>query len=197
MIRGLNMEQGLENTGGDISFYIGLLQDFFNNYTNPAKKIIEFVSQGDYKSAELEAHSLKGTSLMLGFEKVYDVALKMELSLREKDNEKFDHLVQPLRDELTSLFHDFEQSELFQESHAGHLSLKLNDPEKKDLSDRLSALIPVVKAGRYQAETLVSRLLKDYADFGLEKKLSELKSLVEQLEFEEALVQIKIIQSDL
>jgi hypothetical protein len=58
-------------------------------------------------------------------------------------------------------------------------------------------LRPVVKAGRYQAETLVSQLLKDYADFGLNEKLSELKALIEQLEFEEALALIKTIQKEL
>src|SRR6056297_506790 len=197
MIRGLNMEQGLENTGGDLTFYRGLLKDFFDTYSNHADKIIQFVSEGDYKSAELEAHSLKGTSRMLGFEKVYDIALKMELSLKEKDKAAFDLLVQPLKDELKRLFHEFEQSDLFQKSHEGYLSLKLNEQQKKTFLIRIDAMRPVVKAGRYQAEALVSQLLKDYADFGLEKKLAELKALIEQLEFDQALVLIKSIQREL
>src|SRR6056297_4089166 len=104
MIRGLNMEQGLENTGGDLTFYRGLLKDFFDTYSNHADKIIQFVSEGDYKSAELEAHSLKGTSRMLGFEKVYDIAFQMELSLKEKDKAKFDRFIQPLKDALNVLY---------------------------------------------------------------------------------------------
>ena len=197
MIRGLNMEQGLENTGGDLTFYKGLLQDFFHSYSNHPDKIIHFVSEGDYQSAELEAHSLKGTSRMLGFEMVYDIAFQMERSLKEKDKAKFDCLIQPLKKELKTLFHDYEGSDLFQESHEDYLSLKLNDEQKKIFLDRINALRPVVKAGRYQAEMLVSQLLKDYADFGLEKKLSELKSLIEQLEFDKALDFIKTIQKEL
>ena len=197
MISGLNMEKGLENTGGDITFYKGLLHDYFNTYTNHAEKIIEFVSQGDYKSAELEAHSLKGTSQMLGFEKIYEVALKMEMSLREKDNEKFECLVHPLKNELNALLYNFKNSDLFQQNNEMHLSLKLNEKEKKTLLDRLDALIPILKAGRYQAEVIVVQLLKEYADFGLKKKLSELKSLIEQLEFEEAIFLIKTIQKEL
>ena len=197
MIRGLNMEKGLENTGGDLNFYKGLLQDFFETYSNHTEKILRFVSQGDYKNAELEAHSLKGTSQMLGFEKIHEVALKMELSLREKDNEKFECLVHPLRNELKALSYDFKHSELFQQNNEMHLSLKLNEQEKKTLFDRLNMLLPIVKAGRYQAEVIVVKLLKEYAHFGLKKKLSELKSLIEQLEFEEALVLIKTIQKEL
>jgi HPt (histidine-containing phosphotransfer) domain-containing protein len=197
MIRGLNMEQGLENTGGDLAFYKALLQDFFNTYSKHPKKIIQFVSEGDYHSAELEAHSLKGTSRMLGLEKVYDMAFQMELSLKEKDKTKFDGLIQPMKNELKILFRDYEGSDLYQESHEDYLSLKLNDEQKKIFLDRINALRPVVKAGRYQAETLVSQLLKDYADFGLNEKLSELKALIEQLEFEEALALIKTIQKEL
>src|SRR6056297_144921 len=117
MIRGLNIEQGLENTGGDLTFYKGLLQDFFNTYSNYAAKIIQLVSKGDYQSAELEAHSLKGTSRMLGFENVYDIALQMEMSLKEKEKSKFELLVQPLKDEMKTLVHDYKGSDLFQVSH--------------------------------------------------------------------------------
>lgn len=197
MIRGLDMEQGLENTGGDLTFYKGLLQDYFKTYSKYAEKIIRLVSNGDYQSAELEAHSLKGTSRMLGFEKVYNIALQMEISLKEKDRAKFDCLVQPLKDELESLFNDFEQSDLFQESHEKYLSLKLNEQQKKIFLDKINALLPVLKAGRYEAETLVSQLLKDYADFGLNKKLSKLKFLIEHLDFEEAVVLIESIQKEL
>ncbi|MEA1884932.1 MAG: Hpt domain-containing protein [Thermotogota bacterium] len=197
MIRGLNMEKGLENTGGDLNFYKSLLQDFFETYSNHTEKILRFVSQGDYKNAELEAHSLKGTSQMLGFEKIYDVALKMELSLREKDNEKFECLVHPLRNELNALLYDFKSSDLFQQNNELHLSLKLSEQEKSTLLERLDALLPIVKAGRYQAEVIVVKLLKKYADFGLKKKLTELKSLIEQLEFKEALGLIKTIQKEL
>jgi hypothetical protein len=134
---------------------------------------------------------------MLGLEKVYDMALQMELSLKEKDKTQFDGLIQPLKNELKILFRDYEGSDLYQESHEDYLSLKLNDEQKKIFLDRINALRPVVKAGRYQAETLVSQLLKDYADFGLNEKLSELKALIEQLEFEEALALIKTIQKEL
>jgi len=164
MIRGLNMEKGLENTGGDLNFYKGLLQDFFETYSNHTEKILGFVSQGDYKNAELEAHSLKGTSQMLGLEKIYDVALKMELSLREKDNEKFECLVHPLSNELKALLYDFKNSDLFLQNNELHLSLKLNEQEKNRLLDRLNELLPIVKAGRYQAEVIVVQLLKKYAD---------------------------------
>ena len=197
MIRGLNMEKGLENTGGDLNFYKSLLQDFFETYSNHTEKILRFVSQGDYKNAELEAHSLKGTSQMLGFEKIYDVALKMELSLREKDNEKFECLVHPLKNELNALLYNFKNSDLFQQNNEMHLSLKLSEQEKNTLLERLDALLPIVKAGRYQAEVIVIQLLEKYADFGLKKKLSGLKTLIEQLEFEEALVLIKTIQKEL
>jgi len=197
MIRGLNLEQGLENTGGDLAFYKGLLQDYFKTYSHHPEKIIQLVSKGDYQLAELEAHSLKGTSHMLGFEKVYDIALQMELSLKEKDKAKFDCLIQPLSDELKIIFHDYEESDLFQENHNDYLSLKLNNEQKKLFLDRIKALLPVVKSGRYQAELMVNQLLNDYADYGLNNKLSELKALIEQLDFKEALVLIKTIQKEL
>jgi len=197
MIHGLNMEQGLENTGGDLAFYKGLLQDFFNTYSNHPEKMIRFVSKGDFSSAELEAHSLKGTSRMLGFETLYEMALQMELSLKEKDAKKFDQLIEPLKNEIETLLIDFEQSELFHQSQEQHLSLKFTDEQKQSFLDKISDLLPVVKAGRYQAETLVNQLLKDYADFGIKNRLLELKSMIEQLEYEEAFDLIKTIQKEL
>ncbi|MFP4460585.1 MAG: Hpt domain-containing protein [Thermotogota bacterium] len=197
MIHGLNMEKGLENTGGDLAFYKGLLQDFFDTYSNHAEKIIQFVSKGDYQAAELEAHSLKGTSRMLGFEQAYDIALKLEMSLKEKNEEMIRLLIPPLSNELKNLFWELEQSDLLKKETEEHLTLKLDEQQKRILLDQLNALRPVVRSGRYQAEELVSQLLKEYADFGLKKKLLELKTLINQLEYQKALALIKSIQKEL
>ncbi|HPF16103.1 MAG TPA: Hpt domain-containing protein [Thermotogota bacterium] len=196
MIRGLNMTKGLENTGGDLAFYKGLLQDFFDQYSDHAEKILQCVSKGEFSQAELEAHSLKGTSQMLGFEQVYTTALQMELLLKDKDEKNLCRLIAPLKDQLTTLLNDFKRSDLFIQKPEKQLSLKLSEEQKSDLLTRLNALIPVIKTGHYQAEALIVQLIKDYGNFGLKKKLSELKSMIEQLEYENAFDLIKTIQKD-
>ena len=177
-----------------MSFYKGLIQDFHKKYTTHADKILELVSEKNYKAAEIEVHSLKGVSNMLGIERLNKLASKVEQALREQDLTAFNRLIQPLKEELVLLFKELDGSELLYESKVESSFLEYNEQSKDNLVEKLNQLLPMVREGRYQAEVLVSNLLSNYGTFNLKKELSELKAKIEELECEDAEALIKNIR---
>lgn len=194
MIRGINTKKGIENTGGSLEFYKGLIRDFYKKHATHTDKISELVFDGNYKAAEIEAHSLKGVLCMLGIEQLNQLASKVEEALREHHMEEFNRLIQPLKKQLDRLFKEIDSSEWLYESTQESALLELDEQSRSVLLKKLSHLMTIVKEGNYRAEALVSNLLRDYAAFELKKELLELNARIEDLDFEEAIDLIKNIQ---
>jgi len=194
VIRRINLEKGLENTGGSLDFYKGLVQDFHHN-TAHVDKIAGLVSEGNYEAAEIQVHSLKGVSNMLGFEALSHLMSKVENALKEKDPVAFKRLIPPLREEIDHLFDELERSELLQENIEKVSHEEYNEQDKEILIEKLKQLLSMVREGRYQAEVLVSELLSRYGTFGLKKELLEVKAKIEKLDFQDAEALIKTIQN--
>jgi len=195
MIRRININKGLENTGESLELYKGLVQDFRKKYAAYADKIAGLVSEDNYKAAEIEAHSLKGVSNMLGFEYLNQLASKVEKVLREKDRAAFKRLIPSFKEAFNCLFEELDRSGLLEESKEEAPFLEYNEQNKGVLLEQLNQLFPMVREGKYQAEILVSELLSRYGTFGLKKELSELKAKIENLDFEEAEALIKTIKN--
>jgi len=71
---GIDIETGLQRTGGNIGLYINLLNHFITDHGNDTKIITDSLTQKDIALAHRTAHTLKGVAGGIGALKLYDSA---------------------------------------------------------------------------------------------------------------------------
>ncbi|ETR72844.1 MAG: two-component system, unclassified family, sensor histidine kinase and response regulator [Candidatus Magnetoglobus multicellularis str. Araruama] len=97
----IDMDEGLERLGGNISVFMELLQYFCTTYKDYATKIPDWI-ENDYDLAIREVHSFKGAAGNLSARPLQASALRLETALKEKQRDQY----QPLLDELSSILRD-------------------------------------------------------------------------------------------
>ncbi|MBV5310046.1 hybrid sensor histidine kinase/response regulator [Chromatium okenii] len=84
-IPGLNAEQGMARTGGNLLFYRGLLVGFYNQFHAAPTTLRSLLEQKDWETAHRLTHTLKGLAGSLGMPTVQQAAAVLEKSIRAHD----------------------------------------------------------------------------------------------------------------
>ena len=90
---GIDARNGLERLAGDQDLYHDLLNKFVENQGNAAVKIRHAVESGDMETARHLAHTLKGVAGNISATKLFDVACRMDATLKKDDCQSFLPLV--------------------------------------------------------------------------------------------------------
>lgn len=85
--RCLNVSVGLEYCANDESFYIEMLGEYVND--EKSKSIRSTFERRDWKNYQILVHSLKGMSLTIGAENVYEIAKNIDLACKDQ---RFDYI---------------------------------------------------------------------------------------------------------
>jgi CheY-like chemotaxis protein len=81
-----DIEQGLEICGGDKEFYLEILNEFMDNYSNSDKQIKEYLSQNDSKSADQILLDISGLAANIGAEHLHTAALKLKEDIKSPED---------------------------------------------------------------------------------------------------------------
>lgn len=99
-IRDMNMDKAIQYCAGSEEFYVQCLRDYANN---GRKDIIEqSYTAGDWKRYTIEVHALKSTSRTMGFERLGDIAEKMQTAAEKQD-------IQYIRAEYNAMMTEYER----------------------------------------------------------------------------------------
>ncbi|MCX8087581.1 MAG: ATP-binding protein [Rhodocyclaceae bacterium] len=86
-IPGLDVQAGLSRMAGKLSRYHELLQRFVETHAADALRIRKAIAAGDYASAHLAAHALKGVAGTLGAEVVAAAAARLDAMLKKGEQD--------------------------------------------------------------------------------------------------------------
>lgn len=99
-LKGVNVETGIRNCGGNLNVYIRVLQTFSSS--NLSSGLEKYFEEGDWKNYEVIAHSIKGACRNIGADKLADKAYELELAGKKEDalfiQEKHDEFATEYRD---------------------------------------------------------------------------------------------------
>jgi HPt (histidine-containing phosphotransfer) domain-containing protein len=84
-MKGVNVENGIRNCGGNKSVYIRILQTFSSS--NLSTGLETYYNDADWSNYEVIVHSIKGACRNIGAEELADKAYKLELAAKEKNIE--------------------------------------------------------------------------------------------------------------
>jgi len=101
---GLNVAKGLAVLQGNVNKYLNLLSLFVELHENDMVLLTESLDNGDYTKALHLAHTIKGSSGMLGFESLYALAGNLEMKLQESKDTPLSS--DDLRSEIDTINHE-------------------------------------------------------------------------------------------
>jgi HPt (histidine-containing phosphotransfer) domain-containing protein len=79
---GINTTDGLGRCLNDHAFYWAQLVAFQTEYGHATTTLIDLIKKRDLKSAELLAHTIKGTAGMLGLEEIQSTSTRLNVNLK-------------------------------------------------------------------------------------------------------------------
>jgi HPt (histidine-containing phosphotransfer) domain-containing protein len=84
----INMADGVKRVANNKTLYVRLLKNFV---AKPhIQELLAAVGSGDFKTAALEAHTIKGVAANLSFPELYAVMQTLESALKEGQTEGLD-----------------------------------------------------------------------------------------------------------
>jgi len=84
----LNIEEGVEISGNDDSFYQEILMEFVKSYKNAHEIIDSFIKHNNTENADKLLLDIIGVSANIGAQKLTETARELKTSLNNNDNEK-------------------------------------------------------------------------------------------------------------
>ncbi|MGK5020921.1 Hpt domain-containing protein [Janthinobacterium lividum] len=143
MVRILDVENGLDRIMGDRILYLKILRRFLHDHgTTPCQIRVEF-DAGNYASARLKAHTLKGAAGMIGAHHVHSLSATLESALRAQ---------------APDLARQMLQLELAQDQLLGAVSSMLGTPEASHTAAQDVAPDPAAPAIQLLLARLASHL---------------------------------------
>lgn len=115
----LNLERGLASTGGDLALYIELLDMFCLTHGDDGNILRMHLAAGDLPALKKRAHSLKGSSGLLGADELHGGCTELEAAIRSgNDPATIAPLVQDLSARLDQLLTEWQSRRTGQERGA-------------------------------------------------------------------------------
>ncbi len=107
---GVDVAAGVRRIGGNLGLYYSLLDMFRTNHRNIAQEIRDSLASNDLKSAERQAHTLKGIAGSLGAEELQGLSAQLEKDFRNGTLDEAEPLIGKLEQNLSQLMTDIDQA---------------------------------------------------------------------------------------
>ena len=86
-IKGIDVEEGISYTGGEIKYYIETLVEFYKDGLKKIQEIEMCLKNGDLHLYTIYVHALKGTAAIIGAKELSKTAKTLEMAGEKKDTE--------------------------------------------------------------------------------------------------------------
>ncbi len=180
---GIDIAMALKRLGGKRRLYHSLLENFYKDYQGVVEQIKSLLEKGDTETARRIVHTLKGIAGTIGINNLYENSNVLESTLKSGDEitpqqlKQFEEIISNVMNTLAIFNNDkkIEEEELIRD-----------ETNIAELTTLLPTLRELLDDGNFQAADLLPNL-KRHLGVDLQALYQQLKSQVEDYEFEEAL----------
>lgn len=106
----LDRVAGLRNMGGNVDIYQQVLAEYFNENRGTADKLALAIHDKRYAEAAQIVHKVKGSSGSIGAKLVYELAIRLQKALHERDEEQSELLGREFGGLLRNLLEEISQN---------------------------------------------------------------------------------------
>ena len=138
---GLDISSALDRLKGNKLVLNRLLRKFAENYKDSSRDLKQALEQGDTKTAQEIAHSIKGVAGNLSAEKLYGAALRLERAIRQEDRHDYQTSLDAFDKALAEVLQSIRTIDRMEAESA----VRKTEITKKNHAPDLEALTPLLK----------------------------------------------------
>jgi PAS domain S-box-containing protein len=183
IIAGIDTEAGVARIGGNVTSYRKLLQKFVLNQANAIDDIGAAIANKDNEVAVRAAHTLKGVGGSIGATALQGLGTELEASLIKNPEADVESLLGRTGAELERIVDAINGALAGAEKPTAALS-----PFPADYSERLQVLTAQIEQYDSEATDTLDQLIGEVGDPDVNLHLQKLRALVNQYEYDEAMV---------
>lgn len=189
-IPGLNWQEGLSRVMGNSNLYRKLLHQYIGNQQDTVNKIWQALEKGNTNAAAETTHTLKGVSSNIGAWEIQSLSIELEEGImKEQSLEELQPLLESIEKKLYSLMKAVEnnipmETNLVQTVTKGKLTVFL---------DKLRGLL---ENSDCESLDYFADIRSGLMEFLKQEQILELEKLIENFEFETALLLIQKIKEE-
>ncbi|MGL6194491.1 MAG: ATP-binding protein [Thermoguttaceae bacterium] len=189
----LNVQLGLVRTGGNWKTYISSLKMLGRKAAVHIEKLERYLGDTDVNSYAIEIHGIKGALLGMGYESLAAEAAKLEREAKEGDFVVCQKRTPAFIGELRQLGSDL--TEIFTEIEKGcEVQKKQGNPEHFEfMVSKIRSALDAFE-GEMAMEGIAELSEYEYGE-SINENLSRLKELIEEYDFENAMLQLNHMQA--
>jgi len=191
---GIDIDSGIQRVGGNRKLYRNILMKFRNSQAHVVAEIEAAVAASDLDTATRVAHTLKGVAGNISANELQAAALNLESALKAGKTDGLEPLYEIVESELSRVL-------------ASTAVLKIDEAEDKRVTQTvdialtqpiLDELGTLLEDDDTDAEECLDRLEQTLKGTGLcSEALNQMRNSIGQYDFEEALVALAAIQSNI
>ncbi|KPA12667.1 diguanylate cyclase [Candidatus Magnetomorum sp. HK-1] len=146
-LTGIDIDSGLYNARDNSSLYMNLLNKFFVNNQDTARKIRSAVEKKDTGLAELLTHTIKSVSGTIGAKKLQLISKDLEVAIINEELTSLPYLIKKFEDELNAILQTLKPFvKIAEQSNITDNTLKSGDARL--LHKLLIDILPLIKTGK-------------------------------------------------
>lgn len=187
-LAGFDVKTSLIRLGGNQNLYRKLLMKFYKNHKNEILEIRQALEDDDVPAAERRAHTIKGAAGNLGAQEVSMAASALEIEFRVNNLDNAEPLIARLEQALEQAFTSISLSE---ENDEETPAIKPNGEEVSSLMPLLEKLAKLLGDNDMAARECLEEILSKAKITALYDQAVEMKSFIDQYDFEGALGVLK------
>lgn len=105
----LDLESGLKSMGGDRELYRNVLNEYYLENRETMEKLDATIREGRYTDGAQIIHKVKSSSGSIGAKVLYDLAMKLQMALDERKEEKIKSLQQEFNRIMDKIMEEIEE----------------------------------------------------------------------------------------
>ncbi|MBF0274224.1 MAG: response regulator [Nitrospinae bacterium] len=187
---GIDTKIGLKTNMNNKELYLRIMRMFQTEFGDAASRLNVLIESGDIKEAHRVVHTIKSASASIGALELSKIGQEVEYLLADSKIEL--PLIERLKKELERILVSLQNLPSSEETAAHEEN---NSQEKiKELFDTLERFLSKHDS---EAETVIEKVSKLNIPEEIKNKVSELNELIEDIEYERALLLLKEIKKEL
>jgi len=183
VLPGIDTQQGLLTTQGNLTLYRKILRNFQQTQHNFCEQFINAQQDEDLNLAERLAHTLSGVASTIGADALAEVSKKLEQTTKQdRHNHTIPHILAILENELNFVIDGLALlTNNKQDNHSNEEVVKLDKAQLLALQERLD---------NYDSSAVefIDELLRKHLESAVFAQLSQMQNAVNDYDFDKALV---------
>ncbi len=178
----LDIDWGVQRTGGDLALYIKLMGNFIQNHKTDNQRIRDCLQQKDFEQLQRILHTLKGVGGNIGAQKLANNAKQLEKLIKAEKITEFEAAIDSIERDWQQLIETMEQ--WLESRQRKTYEVDLEDYSKDEILQRFEELLKEGDSRSLKCYGKVETLL---ATGDNHESLKQLEQSIEDYDFDQAL----------